>query len=40
MAWTKVVGTVTFPMENGRRVPIIHASKVVACEPPSEAMLY
>ena len=40
MAWTKVVGKVTFPLENGRRVPLIHADTVAACEPPSEAMLY
>ena len=40
MAWTKVVGKVTFPVENGRRVPVIHADSVTACEPPSEAMLY
>ena len=40
MAWTKVVGKVTFPVENGRRIPLIHADKVTACEPPSEAMLY
>ena len=40
MTWTKVTGTVDFPMENGRRVPIIHATKVVATDPPAEAMLY
>ena len=40
MAWTKVVGKVTFPLENGRRIPLIQAEKVTACEPPSEAMLY
>ena len=40
MAWTKVIGKVTFPLENGRRVPVIHAESVAACEPPSEAMLY
>ena len=40
MTWTKVTGTVDFPMENGRRVPIIHATKVAATDPPAEAMLY
>ena len=40
MSWTKVVGTVTFPMENGRRVPLVRADKVTPCDPPSEAMLY
>ena len=40
MAWTRVVGTVEFPLENGRRIPIIHAQTVTPCDPPSEAMLY
>ena len=40
MAWAKVVGKVTFPLENGRRVPLVHADKVTPCDPPSEAMLY
>ena len=40
MTWTKVTGTVSFPMENGRRVPIIHATSVAPTDPPSEAMLY
>ncbi len=33
-------GTVEFPLENGRRVPIIHAQTATPCDPPSEAMLY
>ena len=40
MAWAKVVGTVTFPMENGRRVPLIQAQSVTPTDPPAEAMLY
>ena len=40
MAWTRVLGTVEFPLENGRRIPIIHAQTVTPCDPPSEAMLY
>lgn len=40
MTWTKVTGTVTFPMDNGRRIPIIHATNVAPTDPPSEAMLY
>ncbi len=40
MAWTRVVGTVEFPLENGRRIPLIHAQTTTPCEPPSEAMLY
>ncbi len=40
MAWTRVVGTVEFPLENGHRIPIIHAQTATPCDPPSEAMLY
>ena len=40
MSWTRVVGTVEFPLENGRRIPIIHAQTATQCDPPSEAMLY
>ena len=40
MTWTKVTGTVDFPLENGRRVPIIHALKTAPTDPPAEAMLY
>ena len=40
MAWTRVVGTVEFPLENGRRIPIVHAQTATPCDPPAEAMLY
>ena len=40
MAWARVVGTVDFPVEDGHRVPIVHAESVKACDPPSELMLY
>ncbi len=40
MAWARVVGTVTFPVEDGRRIPVVHAESVKACDPPSELMLY
>jgi uncharacterized repeat protein (TIGR03943 family) len=40
MAWARVVGTVDFPVEDGHRVPIMHAASVKACDPPSELMLY
>lgn len=40
MAWLKVVGKVEFPIENGRPVAIIKASKVIATDPPEETMLY
>ena len=40
MAWTRVVGTVDFPLENGHRIPMVHAQTATPCDPPSEAMLY
>ena len=40
MAWARVVGTVDFPVEDGHRVPILHADSVKACDPPAELMLY
>jgi uncharacterized repeat protein (TIGR03943 family) len=40
MAWVKVVGKVTFPVEGGRTIPVLQATKVVAVDPPSETMLY
>ena len=40
MAWTRVIGTVEFPLENGHRIPVIHAQAATPCDPPSEAMLY
>lgn len=40
MTWVKIKGISTFPLENGRRVSVIRATKVEKTEPPSEAMLY
>ncbi len=40
MAWTKVTGTATFPMENGRRQVVIRAENETPTEPPGETMLY
>ena len=40
MSWIKVVGTVEFPIENGRPIAVVKASKVTATEPPEETMLY
>ncbi len=40
MSWIKVIGTATFPVENGRRVAVLKADKVVKCNPPEESMLY
>jgi uncharacterized repeat protein (TIGR03943 family) len=40
MSWMKVVGTVEFPVENGRPVAIFKADKVQQTDPPEETMLY
>jgi uncharacterized repeat protein (TIGR03943 family) len=40
MSWVKIVGTATFPIENGRRVAILKADRVEKAEPPAETMLY
>ena len=40
MTWVKVTGKPSFPIENGRRVSVVQASKVEKTEPPEEAMLY
>ena len=40
MTWVKVVGTSTFPIENGRRTAVIKASTVEKTSPPEESMLY
>lgn len=40
MSWIKVVGTVEFPVENGRTIAVVKASKVEAVDPPEETMLY
>jgi uncharacterized repeat protein (TIGR03943 family) len=40
MSWIKIVGTVDFPVENGRPVAIVKAAKVIATDPPEETMLY
>jgi len=40
MVWTKVIGEVTFPIENGRTVAVIRAKKIEVTQPPEESMLY
>ena len=40
MTWIKVIGTATFPIENGRRLAVLKADKVEKCNPPEESMLY
>ena len=40
MSWIKVVGTAEFPVENGRPIAVVKASKVETVDPPAETMLY
>ncbi len=40
MTWVRIVGTSTFPIENGRRVSILKADTVEKTAPPEETMLY
>jgi uncharacterized repeat protein (TIGR03943 family) len=40
MTWVKVVGTATFPIENGKRTAVIQATLVEETKPPEEAMLF
>jgi uncharacterized repeat protein (TIGR03943 family) len=40
MSWVKVVGRATFPLEGGRRVPVVVADSVTPCEPPPESFIY
>jgi uncharacterized repeat protein (TIGR03943 family) len=40
MAWVKVVGKVAFPIEGGRTIPVLKASKVEVTDPPADTMLY
>lgn len=40
MAWIKITGTATFPIENGKRIAVLKADKVESTQPPDESMLY
>lgn len=40
MTWIKIVGTATFPIENGRRSAVLKADRVEKAEPPAETMLF
>lgn len=40
MAWTKVTGIATFPMEDGRRQVVIRGDSATPTDPPGETMLY
>jgi hypothetical protein len=36
----KVIGKVAFPVESGRRVPLVLAKNVTPCDPPEETFIY
>jgi uncharacterized membrane protein YcgQ (UPF0703/DUF1980 family) len=40
MTWIKIIGTSTFPVENGRRTAVLKADMVEKTSPPDETMLY
>ncbi len=40
MAWVKIVGKVSFPLENNVRTSIVRASSITPSDPPAEVMLY
>jgi len=40
MSWIKIIGTATFPVENGKRIAVLKADRVEKCNPPEETMLY
>jgi uncharacterized repeat protein (TIGR03943 family) len=40
MTWIKIIGTPSFPVENGRRVSVLKAEKIEKTDPPEEATLY
>lgn len=40
MSWVKVTGKATFPLEGGRRMPVVVADDVTVCDPPKETFIY
>lgn len=40
MSWVKVTGKATFPLEGGRRVPVVMADHVTPADPPEESFIY
>jgi len=40
MTWVKVRGKATFPVEGGRRTPLVIAESVTETEPPRESFVY
>ena len=40
MSWIKVTGKATFPVEGGRRQPVVVAESVKPCDPPDNTFIY
>jgi uncharacterized repeat protein (TIGR03943 family) len=40
MSWIKVTGKATFPVEGGRRIPVVVADSVTPTDPPAESFIY
>jgi uncharacterized repeat protein (TIGR03943 family) len=40
MTWIRVTGTATFPLEGGRRNPLVLADSISETEPPRETFVY
>lgn len=40
MAWLKVTGIATFPLEDGKRIPVIVADSIQPTDPPAEPVNY
>jgi uncharacterized repeat protein (TIGR03943 family) len=40
MSWVKVTGKATFPLEGGRRIPVVVADSVSPSDPPEESFIY
>jgi uncharacterized membrane protein YcgQ (UPF0703/DUF1980 family) len=40
MTWIRIRGQATFPLEGGRRIPLVRAVSVDETEPPRETFVY
>ena len=40
MAWVRVIGKVTFPVENGHHIAVLDATSVQKTNPPKDVMVY
>ncbi len=40
MTWVKISGKATFPMVDGRRIPVVEATDVQKTDPPEELFIY